>query len=275
MIRSDGARVRRFAALLNVANVFERVARGVLYLAAGTLGYDDLQELAKREWQDFNCRDEEVLGGLMWWERDVYDRFLKASDRILIVGSGSGRDLIALVEAGHDVVGLEPSPPSVTLARHHLRGRARSADLIEGAIEDTDLPGTFDVVIFSFYCYSYIPGTARRIGALRKVRDHLNAGGRIVISYRDLRAPFRNRAIWLTRAAARVTKSDWRPEAHDVLTRLSGQNGLLHFEHRFTPEELEHEAREAGLDVTYHRQSPKPTTAVLVVQPRKEGASDR
>jgi SAM-dependent methyltransferase len=115
--------------------------------------------------------------------------------------------------------------------------------VIDGFIEDVALAGAFDVVVFSYYTYGLIPESRRRVDALRKVAAHLAHDGRVVISYwlRDDGAmPAR-----AARAMARMTRSDWHPEAGDVIDNAQ-------YEHLFTPEEIASEAASAGLRVVFH-----------------------
>jgi hypothetical protein len=73
----------------------------------------------------------------------------------------------------------------------------------------------------------------------------------VLISY--IRAePAPRRSLWrLARAAASLTRSDWRPEYGDVFAARA-HNGRIHYEHRFTAAEIEAEAAEAGLTVAFH-----------------------
>src|SRR5438874_8622456 len=187
----------------------------------------------------------------MPWEQALYDRFLKPDDRILVVGCGTGRDLIALLKRGHRVEGLDAALRAVALARRMLEQEGLHAELHTGAIEAVALPGSFDVFTFSWFCYSYIPQAATRIGVLRKVKAHLNPGGRILISYIPAEQP-RSLPITLTRFMIRLTRSDWHPEPGDVIGPATTNRNVLHYEHQFSEGELETEARAAGLAVVFH-----------------------
>src|SRR5262249_62275474 len=94
--------------------------------------------------------------------------------------------------------------------------RARRADIVEGFFEAVALAGRFDAIIFSSCCYSFTPAPRRRIAALRKAADHLDPGGRIVISYLTGRSghPL---LLRLARLAAVLSRSDWRPEPGDIV----------------------------------------------------------
>ena len=102
--------------------------------------------------------------------------------------------------------------PASSPRRHPSRSRAvfsrherLSATLIDGFFEDVPLTGGFGAVIFSFYSYSYIPESHRRIAALRKAADHLTAGGHILVSYPPVPPP--HPTLIRTRARGRRRRS--------------------------------------------------------------------
>src|SRR5581483_10331844 len=101
----------------------------------------------------------------------------------------------------------------------------------------------FDAVIFSYCCYSFIPGSSRRIAALRKAAGLLAADGRIIVSYLTERSGHPV-LIRLARAAAVASRSDWRPEAGDILHAIDTARPVFHYEHAFLPAEVEDEARQ-------------------------------
>jgi SAM-dependent methyltransferase len=163
------------------------------------------------------------------------------------------------------VVGIEPSPGPVAALRDILEQTHRKADIIRGFIEDVPLPGSFDLVIFSWYTYGYVRQSSRRVAVLKRVASHLSPGGRIVLTYvtrSDLRQA---RGMRIAEWVARATGSDWLPEEHDLLamTRGSKGNRLITYEHLFTPGEIEREAALAGLQVI-SRDAPTEISALLL-----------
>jgi len=238
-----------FVLLWGVARALELAGRASLYVAAGTLRLEDLRGAIASAWEEFGRKESYILSGLMPWETALYDRFLKPADRILVVGCGTGRDLIALVKLGYRAEGLEVGPRIVTVARRMLETAGLRAELYTGPIEAVALPGSFDAFIFSWFCYCYIPQTDTRIGVLRKVKTHLNPGGRILISHIPAERPRRSLPIRLTRLVGRISGSDWRPEPGDVVTPGGGGWRRIHYEHQFQDGELEEEARAAGLTI--------------------------
>jgi SAM-dependent methyltransferase len=181
------------SSLGGLARTLERAATASTYVAAGLLRFEALERHMATNWRHFGLAqsDPDVAEGLFSWEQRFYARFLTAGERVLIVGCGSGRDLVPLLEQGYRAAAL---------------------------------PGLYHVTA---------------------------TGGRILISY-VLAAPAARRLPWqLARLAARLSRSDWRPEYGDVFLPRA-DTGCIHYEHRFRPEEIEAEARDAGLAVTGH-----------------------
>jgi len=249
--------------LFGVGHLFARAARVLYHLAAGTLTIRQLRVGIESTWEEVGARDEAIAAGLMDWEADLIAQFVNPDDHVLLVGSGPGRDLVALVGMGYRVTGVEPARRANATARRHLEQRGLSADIIEGFFEDVVLPGRFDVIIFSYCCYNFIPGSRRRIAALRKASAHLTTHGRILISFMTAQSghPI---LIRLARFAATVTGSDWRPERGDVLYPVAGATPLFHYEHPFQPGEIESEALAAGLRTAHRREVPGNPVVVLV-----------
>src|SRR4029453_7212897 len=209
----------------------------------------------RQSWEGFHSREEDIATGLMDWERDLVARFVQPGDAVLVVGAGSGRDVIPLIERRCHVTGIEPAAAALDRARQVLRARQLPATLIEGFFEDVAIPGRFDVVMFSYFSYSYVPEARRRIAALRKAASCLTAGGRILISYPPLAGPH-PLLIRVARATAAICRTDWRLEPGDHVSIQS--SALRGYAHAFADGEIEREARAAGLDVVHHAIHPDP-----------------
>jgi SAM-dependent methyltransferase len=266
--------VRRLitAGLFGVGRLFARAARVFNHLAAGTLTIRELRVGIERTWEEFSARDSDIDAGLTRWEREMVARFIGPDDDVLMIGSGPGRDLIALVGLGYRVTAIEPARRAIATCRNQLEKRGLSAEIIEGFIEDVALPRRFDVIIFSGCCYNFIPESRRRIAALRKAGDALTARGRILVSF--MTAPSGHpMLIRLARFAATMTRSDWHPEPGDIVLPVDPARPLFHYEHPFTPGEIEAEAAAAGLR-TGHRID-FPDTPFVVLEPAERPASQR
>ena len=227
-------------------------------VAAGILTRDELSKAILLEWEEFARNDEAEAPGLMGWETEFYGRFIRPGHRVLVVGCGSGRDVVPLVGAGIHMTGLDLAPQAVERCRRNLERRGLSAELYAGSVETACLGRRFDRIIFSWFCYSYLPESGTRVLALQNAARHLETGGQVLLSYllRDESESNRTQCQYLAaRLSARLSRSAWHPELGDdfwfwgPLTQR-----LLRYEHRFTAGEIEVEARKAGLTVRFHEQ---------------------
>jgi SAM-dependent methyltransferase len=231
----------------------EAAGRAVAHVAAGALTRAELRAAIARTWEHYGADAAFIASGLHPWERELYDRVLRPDDSILLVGCGTGRDLIALLRRGHLVEGLEPARRPLELAREALDKFGLHAPLHQAAIESAELLGRYDVVVFSAYSYCYIPESRSRVAVLAKVKSALAPGGRIIVPYLP-RGQRRTLPIRLTGLVAQLTRSDWRPEPGDKIWVSLADELSVEFDHEFDPRELEAEARAAGLQIVVHGQ---------------------
>jgi SAM-dependent methyltransferase len=113
-----------------------------------------------------------------------YVRMVAGAERVLELGCGSGRVLVAMAEAGCDVTGLELDEGMLEGARARVAGLAPEArarvTLVQGDMSDFTLDARFDRVVVPFsglYCLS---SPSRAASCLRCVRAHLAPGGLFV-----------------------------------------------------------------------------------------------
>jgi SAM-dependent methyltransferase len=258
--------VRRLlvASLIALARTLDRGITVCTFAAGGLLRFETLGRHRAENWRHFGASQAEadVAAGLFGWEQRFYGRFLKARERVLVVGCGTGRDLLPLLEQGHRAEGLEPVAVCAEQARERVARTGRSAPIYTADIVTAALTGRYDVVIFSWLCYSYIPTRTRRIAVLRKVRDHLAPDGRVLISY-VLSGSGPRRVTWrLAHLVSRLTRSDWRPEYGDVFV-LWPDTRCIHLEHHFRPAEIEGEAHAAGFEIAFHERGSDGSIALV------------
>lgn len=242
-----GLRRALHRALWSCSRLSGKSGNAFLYGAVGLLRAAELEEAGLEEWRDFSVSAPEVDAGLFPDERRFYARVLRPSDRVLIVGCGAGRDLIALGASGFRVDGIDRSPALVDATRAHLARRGVRASVRTADARDVELDELYDAVIFSNGCYSFIRSAATRIATLRRVGAHLAPGGRIILSHHPFKGQSRiGHAI--IRVSARMGRVDWSPEPGDVFSRRAF-GGPLRYRHDFAPAALAAECDAAGLRV--------------------------
>ena len=117
-----------------------------------------------------------------------------ATGRVLEVGIGSGLNLPRYSPHVHQVIGLEPSPKLLNMARHIGR-QSFPVDLIEGSAEDIPLEdATVDTVVTTWTLCT-IPDAGRALSEMRRV---LKPGGRLLFVEHG-RAPDPNVVWWQDR----------------------------------------------------------------------------
>jgi SAM-dependent methyltransferase len=256
-------RALAFRALHALGKGFDLAARVFAYTAAGTLNLALLRRYAVEMWERFYVHEDQIRSGLSAWEERFYDRFLVAGRPVLLVGTGTGRDLLALLQRGHHVDGVELSPVAAARAREIVASAGFATRIDVDAIEEWMPPGHYDAVVFSWYCYGLIPKAAQRIAVLAKLGKSLTAGGRVLVSYIARLPGHGPRGMRITAGLTRLTRSDWRPEPGDEIVNV-GNPSLIYYMHCFLPEEIEAEARAAGLRVAWHEAK---SESLLVLEP--------
>jgi SAM-dependent methyltransferase len=216
-----------------------------VHVAAGLMRRDDLQASSREEWRHFNSSDDDVDEGLTADERGFYTRFLRPGARVLLVGCGSGRDLLSLSALGFDVLGIDQSLEPVLDARRHLARRGLPGWAEAGDVATAHLTGQFDAVIFSSGAYSLLLGSRAREATLGRLRSHLLPEGCVLFTYFPLRRQSRM-ARWLTRTTGALCGADWRLERGDIFSRHTPGSHVLKYHHAFGPGEFARECRAAG-----------------------------
>ena len=103
----------------------------------------------------------------------------------LELACGTGRVLLPLARAGHDVVGLDRSPAMLARCRAKLaaepaavRERVR---LVQGDMAAFDLGRRFALVTSPFRGFQHLIGVTDQLACLGRCHAHLAAGGRLVL----------------------------------------------------------------------------------------------
>jgi SAM-dependent methyltransferase len=205
--------------------------------------------------------EAEIIGretALLPEEQALLEGYLTRGSRLLDVGCGAGREAVGFARAGLEVVGIDVAPAMIDRARD----RARAAGLaIEFAVgEPLTWPASgalFDAIYFSRGIYSHIPGRARRVRTLARLRGLLARGGLIVLGpilSPPLPLVSRTRLVDALRRVGRAAGIQRLAEPGDHYYRghaLERAPVSYRYVHRFRNRaEAEAELAEAGLKVT-------------------------
>lgn len=179
------------------------------------------------------------------WEAEVLERHRIHDGRMLVVGSGWGRESIAIARRGIEVIGVDTNPAAVRTSR--LTAKAAGVHV---HFHQADLfhlpyaPKSFDCIILPSLMYSAIPGTLQRQAWLSSLGRLLQPDGCIILNFQTPQFP-----------ASRIKAFCARLNA--LLITLPGSNGSYqpgddcpggHFLHEFlTEEEIGKEFVKAGV----------------------------
>src|SRR5262245_38602741 len=105
--------------------------------------------------------------------------------RILVAGSGTGRESFLLAREGWSVSGVDFSTPMVELARKEADRLGLPIPFTVADLRTHDEPrGSIAAVFFSYDVYSFLPGAADRVAVLAKMAGWLAPGGVVFVSAR-------------------------------------------------------------------------------------------
>lgn len=114
-----------------------------------------------------------------------YRRRCRGAESVLELGCGTGRLLLPLAQAGHDVVGVDLDPKVVQRADEKLAKldeatRSRTRFMV-GDMRDFSVGRSFDRIVIP-YCTFYLLTTDEEcLACLTRCREHLAPGGQLLM----------------------------------------------------------------------------------------------
>jgi SAM-dependent methyltransferase len=128
-------------------------------------------------------RDLAAQGMDLAGEARLVDAMLPRGARVLDAGSGTGRIGAFLVEAGHEVVGVDGDPVLVAEAeKQHPGGRWLVGDLAELDLPAAGIAEPFHVILCAGNVMTFLAESTRR-EVLRRMRAHVRDDGRAAIGF--------------------------------------------------------------------------------------------
>lgn len=222
----------------NAGALLQAVYEGVWL---GLLRRSDLHAFDERFYDRNGAYHDEAhnLRGLFPWEVTALEAF-EGCRRLLVIGAGGGREVLALSRMGYEVEGYECNRALVAFAddflpRQGCAGRVRW--LARDAVPDAAAP--FDGIIVGWSAYMLISGRAHRIGLLRRLLPLVKPGGPILLSFFTRAAD--GPRVRVAAAVANAIRAVLRRERVD-----RGDALAPNFVHFFTAPEIGAELREAG-----------------------------
>jgi SAM-dependent methyltransferase len=134
--------------------------------------------------------------------RDAIRRHAGRGCDVLVGACGAGGEALDLCRAGFRVTAFDALPEMITATRQTLQEAGMTADLMVARVQDFDAGARrFGAIYFTPVLYSFVPGRAARLAALRRMARHLRPEGVLLFSV-AIRGPLRRvqvRLAWLRR----------------------------------------------------------------------------
>lgn len=139
---------------------------------------------ARKSVQTFTALDENVAAGLTLIEEIMLNRHDIPPGRTLVLGCGPGRECFAFAQLGFEVTGVDHQEGMLESARKESSSRELSIRFLCANAEDYSLPNErFDYIVLFSGLYNMILPSHRRIEVLKNSIRHLNANGRILLTF--------------------------------------------------------------------------------------------
>jgi SAM-dependent methyltransferase len=181
---------------------------------------------------------------LVSWCRERVPR----EGRILVAGSGTGRESFVLAREGWRVAGVDFSSPMVELARKEAERLGLPVSFTVADLRAHEEPrGSLAAVFFTYDVYSFLPGAVDRIAVLARMAEWLAPDGVVFVSARRSGRSYEHFILTLqrlARAGAGAGDATWG-SSH---TRWIGTDGEIHrsFVQVFTTGGLRREIEATG-----------------------------
>jgi len=180
------------------ARQLERVEKVLAGLTLAAMPPRKLSQLTARLYAARGTYDAREL---FPWEADWLDADLPSPPaRVLIGGAGSGREVVALLQSGYEVVAFDPASSYVAHAKKHIQGAGLRAYAC-GAYEDLLCPdhrltslvaehAPYDAILLGWGSFTHMPLPKERAALLQRLMK-LCPSGPLLLSFwlRHERAP--------------------------------------------------------------------------------------
>jgi SAM-dependent methyltransferase len=163
---------------------------------------------------------------------------------ILEPACGSGRTLIPLLEAGHDVTGFDPSREMLDRCAVRCAERGFAPPLSLQRFEDFENANAFAAIIVPAGSFTLIDDFAVALAVLRRFRDHLVVGGLLALDIQPLSFlayTGEDRRRWtaangdLLTAEGKRTATDWLGQRAETAYRYERWRDNALVESQFEP----------------------------------------
>jgi len=110
--------------------------------------------------------------------------------RTLDVGCGTGRLLLAYLQAGYDIEGVEPSADMRALLHGTAAGLGLTPVVYDQVMQTLDLPHTYGTILVPCGSFQLVIDRGEAFEALRCFHAHLEPGGMLVLTISNMLGVF-------------------------------------------------------------------------------------
>jgi hypothetical protein len=211
----------------------------------GSLSADDLNVITSHRYaasQHLTSIDH-VEGGFFDWEAPLIERYFRKGSRILVAAAGTGREILALRDAGFSADGFECNRSLLAAGRKIFEqlGQSYSVVFCEPDRVPTG-PQIYEGVIVGWSAYTHIPTRLRRVRFLQALRGRTLPHSALVMSFFIRNES--SRYIAMTYRAGAIFRILFRGRKEPL--ERGDDLEFSHFRHRFTRDEIEGELQAAG-----------------------------
>ena len=139
----------------------------------GFLSADDLNALTAKRYgaSQHLTSTEHTESGFFDWEAPLIERYFRKGSRILVASAGTGREILALLDAGFSADGFECNPLLLEAGRKLFEqlGQSHSVVFCEPDMVPPG-PRIYDGLIIGWGAYTHIPTRFRRVRFLQALR---------------------------------------------------------------------------------------------------------
>jgi len=181
------------------------------------------------------------------WEEDVLAHHMSRIGTVLVLGTGVGRESIAIAQQGYRVVGLELHFDALRWAIQRATARNAFVWFVQASFLAMPVrAASVDYILLPSVMYSAIPGKLQRQTWLRSLRTSLKPQGRAILNFMVGREPettTQRLTLALARHIIKLPGSNKNYQPGDTCHQT-------HFLHIFTTEEeLRSEVAETGATI--------------------------
>jgi hypothetical protein len=214
----------------------------------GLLSGDDLNALTAAYYREspYYASKKHTVSGLFEWEKTALERYFPKDSHILIAAAGSGREILALRNAGFQADGFECSSRLLQAGRLIFDELGQTAYVAPCSPDEVPTgKAEYSGVIVGWSAYTHIPSRSRRVAFLRSLRQRAFPGSPILLSFFTVGSYSRYQSI--VYRIGKIVSVFFRPP-NELLSR-GDRLTWNRYDHCFSREEVRAELEMAGFTV--------------------------